>query len=313
MLEDPPFDLLCPGRRPTGIGPVLLPSDESGGPDWSGFAHLLGRIADTPLLPAVNLGPASADPLDRVLRSEMAATAGAGLGGEPFVAGVRAEVGEDGAFDPDALAAEVQTVVAAGGVPALLPSPALEALGPDGLVGLVSWMGEWCDRLLVVEATPGAWDGALPPRLDVFGALMAVGACIGVVHASGSRRAEWDRLRARDEERGAFQVFSANATAIDQIMYGADHRADIAAAVPDVMAERDDAWEAEDLSTLELQDGLQHLASLVDREPSSATHALARILYLRGWLDHDRVLGAGPRRPDWEDEVLRPALERLGL
>src|SRR5699024_35100 len=165
-----------------------------------------------------------------------------------------------------ALAGSVRAVVESGGGPALLPSPALEALGPDGFVGLVSWMGEWCDRLLVVEATPEVWDGSLPPRLDTFGALMGVGACIGVIHASGSRRAEWDRLSSRDEERGGFQMFSANPSALDQIMYGADHLADISAAVPDVMAERDDAWEAEDLSTLELQDGLQYLASLVARD-----------------------------------------------
>ena len=25
MLEDAPFDLLCPGRRPEGLAPVLLP------------------------------------------------------------------------------------------------------------------------------------------------------------------------------------------------------------------------------------------------------------------------------------------------
>src|SRR5699024_10218644 len=167
--EDPPFDLLCPGRRPTGLATVFLPAHDDGEPDWSGFAHLLGRIAETPLLPAVNLGPPAAEPLPARLRAEMAATAGAGLGGGPFVAGVRAEPGEDGEFDPNALAGEVRAVVDSGGVPALLPSPALEALGPDGFVGLVSWMGEWCDRLLVVEATPEVWDGSLPPRLDTFG------------------------------------------------------------------------------------------------------------------------------------------------
>ena len=47
MLEDPPFDLLCPGRRPAGLAPVLLPYLPSGDPDWDGFAHLLGRTIDT--------------------------------------------------------------------------------------------------------------------------------------------------------------------------------------------------------------------------------------------------------------------------
>lgn len=297
MIEEPPFHLLCPGRRPTGIGPVLLPmvDDEV---DWAGFAHLLGRIADTPLLPGVNLGPGSGDRIGHRLRMEVVATAGAGLGGEPFVAGVWS----DDSFDPDRLAVEVQTIASRGGVPLLMSSPALDALGPDGLIGLVAWMADWCDRFLVAE-------GASSSMAD-FGAFMEIGACIGVVHGSGSRQRQWERLERRDEVRGGFQVFSAQASAVDQIVFGADHCLDLSAVVPDVVAARDDAWEREDPSTLELQDGLQFLSSLIAREPASINDALVRILRLRGWLDGVAV--PGPRRPDTEDQLLAQALERLG-
>jgi len=313
MLEDPPFDLLCPGRRPTGIGPVLLPAEADGGPDWDGFAHLLGRVADTPLLPGVNLGPGAVDHADGVLRAEVVATAAAGLAGQPFVAGVRAEPGPDGGFDPARLAGAVQAVARHGAVPVLVPSPTLATLGDDELLGLVAWMGDWCERLLVVEAPPERWPGGRPLGLDVFGALLEVGACIGVIHASGDRRAEWDRLQRRDDVRGGFQVFSANDAAVDQIMFGADHCLDLAAAVPDVIATRDDAWEAEDLDAFGLQDALQLLASLVAREPATSRQALARVLHLRGWLPHDRVVGPAAVRPPWEGDLLRPALTRLGL
>lgn len=314
MLEDPPFDLLCPGRRPTGIGPVLLPADETGTPDWDGFAHLLGRVAETALLPGVNLAPGAIAALDPSTRAEVLATAGAGMGGDPFVSGVRADAGDDGAFDPARLAGAVQAVARHGAVPVLLPSPALAQLGPDEYLGLVAWMGDWCDRLIVVEAPPERWPGGRGWGIDVFGALLEVTACIGVVHASWRRAPEWDRLRMRDDVRSGFQVFSANERAVDQIMFGADHCLDLAAAIPDVLAARDDAWAAEDQDALELQDAVQALATAVFREPvDGANAALARVLHLRGWLPHDRAFGATTTRPIGDDPFLRAALDRLGL
>lgn len=312
MLEDPPFDLLCPGRRPTGIGPVLLPAVDDDTPDWDGFAHLLGRVADTRLLPGINLGPGGIAGLDASTRAEVLATTGAALGGTTFVAGVRAEAGDDGTFDPSKLAGAVQAVVRHRGVPLLLPSPALAALGPDELIGLVAWTGDWCDRLLVTEApVPGEADGSW--GLDVFGALLGLDHCIGVVHASRRRGPEWDRIRRRDETRPDFQVFSANDRAVDQIMYGADHCLDLSAAVPDLVESRDDAWEAEADDALERQDALQALSSLVSRDPvDGIRHALARVLHLRGWLAHDRVVGDTARRPPSDDDLLRAALTRLG-
>ncbi len=314
MLEDPPFDLLCPGRRPTGLGPVLLPFLPSGDPDWNGFAHLLGRAADTPLLPGVNLGPGVADLLDASTRAEVLATTGAALGGSTFVAGVRAEAGADGGFDPARLAGLVDGVARHDGIPVLLPSPALASLGPDEFVGLVSWMGDWCDRLLVVEAPAERWLGGRTWGIDVFGALLENPACVGVVHASWRRGPEWDRLRMRDDRRSGFQIFSSNEHAVDQVMFGADHALDLAAAVPDSLADRDVAWEAEDPGVVERHDALQALASLVFRPPVAASrHALARVLHLRGWLPHDHVHPALPRRPQSDDELLLPALDRLGL
>ena len=76
MLEDPPFDLLCPGRRPTGLAPVLLPFLPSGEPDWDGFAHLLGRTVDAGLTPLLSGGPGSGDLLDASTRAEVVATDG---------------------------------------------------------------------------------------------------------------------------------------------------------------------------------------------------------------------------------------------
>jgi hypothetical protein len=314
MLEDPPFDLLCPGRRPTGLAPLLLPYGPDGEPDWDGFAHLLGRVVDAGLIPFVNGGPGVVDLVGASVRAEVVATVGAALGGRTFVAGVRAEEAAEGGFDAARLAGSVDAVVRQAGIPALLPSPALAALSPDELLGLLAWAGEWTDRLIGVDLPAERWPGGRRWGLDAFTALLEQPTVIGLVDGSWDRQGEWERLRRRDDVRPDFHLFSANALGIDQIMYGADHALDLAAAVPDAIADRDEAWAREDPSFVERHDALQALATFAFRPPvEEARHALARIAYLRGWLPHDRVHPDLPRRPESDDHLLLPALERLGL
>ncbi|MFN8017433.1 MAG: hypothetical protein U0P45_04845 [Acidimicrobiales bacterium] len=314
MLEDPPFDLLCPGRRPEGLAPVLLPIGADGEPDWDGFAHLLGRTVDAGLVPYLHAGPGLADLIGPSTRAEVVATAGAALGGHRFVVGVRPEPGADGAFDPARLAGQVDALGRHHAVAALLPAPCTASLGPDEAVGLAAWVGEWVDRLLVVDLPPQRWPGGRTWGLDAITALMEVDACVGVVDGSWSRQAEWDRIRRRDERRPDFHLYSANALAVDQVIYGADHALDLAAAVPDALADRDEAWAREDPGVIERNDALQALATLAFRPPyEAARHSLVRILVLRGWLDRDALPDRVPRRPDGEDDLLLPALDRLGL
>jgi hypothetical protein len=314
MLEDPPFDLLCPGRRPTGLAPVLLPYLPSGEPDWDGFAHLLGRTVDAGLTPFVSAGPGAGDVLDASTRAEVVATVGAALGGRTFVSGVRAEDGPDGGFDPSRLAGTVAAIARHGGVPALFPSPTLARLDADEALGLLAWMGEWCDRLLAVDLPAERWAGGRAWGMDAFEVLLDQPACIGLVDGSWNRQLEWDRIRRRDDLRPDFRIYSANALGIDQIMFGADHALDLAAAVPDAIADRDEAWAREDPSVIDRHDALQALATIVFRVPvEDARHALARVLYLRGWLAHDHVHPSLPRRPPSDDDLLLPALDRLGL
>lgn len=315
MLEDAPFDLLIPGRRPTGLAPVHLPfvGDE---PDWDGFAHLLGRTVDAGLIPFVNVGPGAGDVASASLRAEVVATVGAAMGGRTFAAGVRAEPGDDGGFDPSRLAGAVDAVARHDAIPALLPSPTLAALSADEALGLLAWMGEWCDRLLAVELPADRWPGGRPLGQDAFSAVLEVDRCIGLVDGSWSRQLEWDRIRRRDEVRPDFRLFSTNVLAVDQVRFGADHALDLAAAVPDALADRDEAWAREDPGTLERDDALQALATLIFRPPvAAARHSLALALQARGWLDHDGIAPGLPRRPDAaaEAELLLPALDRLGV
>lgn len=314
MLEDPPFDLLCPGRRPTGLAPVILPFLGSGEPDWDGFAHLLGQSVDAGLVPFLNAGPGAGDLLGASTRAEVVATVGAALGGRTFVAGVRAEDGADGGFDPSRLAGSVDAIARHGGIPALFPSPTLAGLDADEALGLLAWMGEWCDRLLAVDLPAARWPGGRTWGLDAFTALLDQDQCVGLIDGSWSRQVEWDRIRRRDEVRPDFRLYSANALAVDQVMYGADHAADLSAAVPDAVSDRDEAWAREDPGVIERHDALQALATIVFRAPVEASrHALARVLHLRGWLPHDGVHPGLPRRPLSDDELLLPALDRLGL
>ena len=314
MLEDPPFDLLCPGRRPAGLAPVLLPYLPSGDPDWDGFAHLLGRAVDAGLTPFISGGPGAGDRIDASTRAEVVGTVGAAMGGRPFVAGVRAEDGADGGFDPSRLAGTVAAISRHGGIPALVPSPTLAGLHPDEAIGLLAWMGEWCDQLIAVDVPAERWEGGRAWGMDAFGALLEQPACIGLVDGSWNRQLEWDRIRRRDDVRPDFRLFSANALGIDQITFGADHALDLTAAVPDAIADRDEAWAREDPGVIDRHDALQALATIVFRVPEQdARHALARVLYLRGWLEHDHVHPSLPRRPVTDDELLLPALDRLGL
>jgi dihydrodipicolinate synthase/N-acetylneuraminate lyase len=315
MLEDPPFDLLCPGRRPVGLAPVLLPYAD-GSIDWDGFAHLLGRTVETGLIPLVNAGPGAADVLGASERAEVLATVGAAMGGLRFVAGVRAEPGADGSFDASKLAGAVDAVSRHGGVPALLPSPALATLGPDEALGLLAWMGEWCDRLIAVDVPPERWPGGRRWGLDDFTALLDQPRCVGLIDGSWSRQAEWDRIRRRDDVRPDFRLYSANALGIDQIMFGTDHALDLTAAVPDAVADRDHAWAADDPGVIERHDALQALATLVFRPPVSASrHSLAVALRILGRVAKDDIHPDLPRRPDVraEADLLAPALDRLGL
>jgi dihydrodipicolinate synthase/N-acetylneuraminate lyase len=314
MLEDAPFDLLIPGRRPSGLAPVLLPFLPDGEPDWDGFAHLLGRVVDAGLVPFVNAGPGAADVASASLRAEVVATVGAAMGGHAFVAGVRAEDGADGGFDPSRLAGTVDAISRHDGIPALFPSPTLAALGPDEALGLLAWMGEWCDRLLAVDLPADRWAGGRTWGLDAFTALLDQPGCIGLVDGSWSRQVEWDRIRRRDDVRPDFRLYSANALAVDQVMYGADHALDLAACVPDALADRDEAWELEDPGVVERNDALQALATLVFRAPvAEARHSLALVAHLRGWIDHDLVAPGLARRPEGEAALLLPALDRLGV
>lgn len=314
MLEEAPFDLLCPGRRPSGLAPVLLPFLPSGEPDWDGFAHLLGRTVDAGLVPFVNAGPGGGDVASASLRAEVVATVAAAMGGHAFVAGVRAEDGPDGGFDPARLAGTVDAVARHDGIPALFPSPTLASLSPDEALGLLAWMGEWCDRLLAVDLPADRWPGGRSWGLDAFTALLDQDRCLGLIDGTWSRQAEWDRIRIRDEVRPDFRLYSTNALAIDQFMYGADHALDLAACVPDAIADRDEVWELEDPGVIERNDALQALATIVFRAPVVASrHSLALVAHLRGWIDHDAIAPGVPRRPDAERELLLPALDRLGL
>ncbi len=89
---------------------------------------------------------------------------------------------------------------------------------------------------------PSRWVGGRSWGIDAFGALLEHRRAIGLVDGSWNRQVEWDRIRRRDEVRPDFRLYSANALGVDQIMFGADHALDLAAAVPDAIADRDEAW-----------------------------------------------------------------------
>ncbi len=293
---DFPLELIRP-RPVTGMSAVLLPFGRNGAVDWDGFEAHVARTKASGLTPAVNMDTGYAHLLDARTKEEVLVRTEALTGGE-FVAG---------AFDP----AEAITVRARRGTPVMVPS---ERTADDDVVTTYRRIAADVDRFIGFELSPvfnphgRIWD------LATYREVMHLPQCIGAKHSSLSRQPEWERLRLRDAERPGFLVLTGNDLAIDMVMYGSDYLLGLSTFAPDLFAERDRRWAAADAGFSELNDALQHLGNVAFRPPVPAyRHSAALFLKLRGWIASDATPEGVPRRPPWEEDLLRECGERLNL
>ena len=292
---DLPLDLVRP-RTITGMSAVLLPFDHAGNVDWGGFEAHVARTTASGLRPAVNMDTGYAHLIDDAIKAEVLSRTTALTG--DFVAG---------AFDVD----EATAIRDCGGTPVVVPS---DRTAHDDVVTTYTRVAAAVDRFIGFELSPVfspygcIWD------LATYREVLHLPACIGAKHSSLAREPEWERLRLRDTERPDFLVLTGNDLAIDMVMYGSDYLLGLSTFAPDVFAERDRCWAAGDARFFELNDSLQHLGNVAFRPPVPAyRHSAALFLRMRGWIDTDVTPAGVPRRPAWEEDLLRSCGERLGL
>jgi dihydrodipicolinate synthase/N-acetylneuraminate lyase len=291
----PPFDLLRPRRRITGMSAVLLPFLDDGSVDWPAFDAHVRRTAEAGLTPAVNMdtGYVHLLPPDtrRTVLEHARDIAGMFIGG---------------AFDER----DVDVVQQHGGTPILFPSRATNA----DVVAAYQRVAAISDRFFGFELSSAFHPDGTIWDLDVYEAVLAIPQCAGAKHSSLRRDLEWDRLRLRDRIRPEFLVLTGNDLAIDMVMFGSDYLLGLSTFAPELFARRDHLWADGDPAFHELNDALQHLGSIAFRPPIPAyRHDAALFLQLQGLVTSDATPGGAPRRPAWERELLRDAAARLGL
>jgi hypothetical protein len=72
-------------------------------------------------------------------------------------------------------------------------------------------------------------------------------------------------------------------------------------------------WQNGDPEYYALTDALQHLGNIVFREPVPAyKHSAAVFLHSLGRIPSDRTHANNSQRPNWEAEILRDCVLRLG-
>ena len=142
--------------------------------------------------------------------------------------------------------------------------------------------------------------------------LMEIPELVGLKHSSLDRRKEWERQALRDELRPDFRLYTGNDLAIDMIEYGSDYLLGLATFAPEKFAERDRLWEAGDPAYYGLADALQHLGNVSFRSPVPAyKHSAAVFLNLTGRIPSDRTHPDSPKRPSWEEDLMRECAQRL--
>jgi 4-hydroxy-tetrahydrodipicolinate synthase len=141
---------------------------------------------------------------------------------------------------------------------------------------------------------------------------MEIPELIGLKHSSLDRLEEFRRLALRDEVRPEFRIYSGNDLAINMIEYGSDYLLGLATFDPESFAKRDRLWAASDPEYYGLSDALQHLGNVAFRVPVPAyKHSAAIYLHLNGKISSPETHSLSPRRPAWEEELMRECAQRI--
>ena len=300
------------GRKVQGIAAALLPFEADGQIAVEAFQKHLRATHQAGLMNAVNMDTGYANYLSETERLDVLRWAREALGpGVPFVAGAYIE-GQEG--DVVALyRKQMDAAVAHGGIPILFQTCRLHGEPSAKKAAIYREVSRGYAQVLAFELGQ-----MFAPNGEIFDEetirrLMDIPEIKGIKHSSLDRLAELERLALRDAHRPDFRIYTGNDLGINMIEYGSDYLLGLATFAPEKFAERDRLWEADDPAYYALSDALQYLGNVAFRAPVPAyKHSAAVFLHLAGRIPSDRTHPKSSRRPEWEAEILRDCMRRLG-
>jgi 4-hydroxy-tetrahydrodipicolinate synthase len=301
-----------PRRKVEGIAAALLPYEEDGAIAVEAFQRHLQATHRAGLMNAVNMDTGYANYLsDEQKRQVLRWTREALPFGVPFVAGAYIE-GRDGEI-VSLYRQQMDEIVAWGGIPIIFQTARSHTLSPREKVALYRAICQGFPQVLAFELSP-----VFAPNGEVFDpetvrGLLEIPELKGLKHSSLDRLQELQRLQLRDEYRPDFRIYTGNDLGINMIEYGSDYLLGLATFAPEKFAERDRLWAEGDPAYYKLSDALQHLGNVAFRAPVPAyKHSAAIFLHLIGRIPSPRPHPQNPRRPEWEEQILRDCAVRLG-
>ena len=302
--------MIRPRRKIRGISAILLPFQENGDPDWTGFSAHVQRTVAAGLEPAVNMDTGFGNLIDDSIRRRALELTQAET--NDFVAGAFVGDQPGAAFNDGEYLRQMEMIHHHGGTPVIFQSFGLTGQSDEAIVASYAKLASHADALVGFELSDVFAPFGKIYSMDVYRGLLGIDRLIGSKHSSLNRELEWQRLLLRDELRPEFHVFTGNDLAIDMVMYGSDYLLGLSTFAPDVFARRDAAWAAGDPAFYELNDWLQYLGFLTFRPPVPAyKHSAAMFLKLRGQIECDLTHPQSPKRPESDRDILRHIVEQM--
>src|ERR1700739_608817 len=208
----------------------------------------------------------------------------------------------------------MQRIVAHGGIPILFQTARLHGKSADEKAAAYREICRGFPRVLAFEL-----GSMFAPNGEIFDEetvrrLMDIPELVGMKHSSLDRMVELSRLALRDAHRPDFQIYTGNDLGINMIEHGSDYLLGLATFAPEKFAQRDRLWEAGDPAYYALSDALQYLGNVAFRPPVPAyKHSAAVFLHLPGQIPSSLPHPRNPKRPLWEEEMMRDCAVRMGL
>ena len=306
------IEKLRPRRRVSGIAAALLPFERAGRVAVEAFQRHLSATHRVGLMNAVNMDTGYVNLLDDDEKRSVLSWTREALGqGVPFVAGAYIE-GSEGDL-VSLYRRQMDQIAEAGGTPIIFQTARLHALSAREKVSVYREVCRGYPAVLGFELSP-----AFAPNGEVFDeetvrGLLDIPEMKGMKHSSLDRLTELRRLALRDEARPEFRLYTGNDLGINMIEYGSDYLLGLATFAPEKFAERDQLWAEGDADYYALSDALQHLGNVAFRAPVPAyKHSAAIFLHLRGRIPSPNTHPDSPPRPDWEADLMRNCLARIG-